>query len=172
MGPGMLALALRLHWFFAYLFMLNGTVYVAGLIRGGGWRSLLPRRTDLLDALRMIRYYVGFPFAKLARRQWLHPLFNTKYNPLQRAAYFSVPAAGFLSVATGWAIHKADADPPARSALWRVQRSARLAFLADVDLHPLRRAACDSSFLRWVGYAAQHDRRLVKKSRAIGGRRK
>src|SRR6201987_4704101 len=79
LGPGMLALALRLHWLCAYLFMLNGIVYVAGLAMGGGWRSLLPRRSDLLDALRMFRYYVGFPFAKLARLQWLHPLFNTKY---------------------------------------------------------------------------------------------
>ena len=42
----------------------------------------------------------------MARRQWLHPRFNTKYNALQRAAYFSVPLAGLLSVATGWAIHK------------------------------------------------------------------
>jgi len=106
LGPGMLALALRLHWFFAYLFMLNGTVYVAGLIRGGGWRSLLPRQTDLLDAIRMLRYYLGFPFARLARLQWLRPIFNTKYNALQRAAYFSIPIAGFLSVGTGWAIHK------------------------------------------------------------------
>src|SRR5205085_10898583 len=36
----------------------------------------------------------------------LHPCFNTKYNALQRAAYLSIPVAGFLSVATGWAIHK------------------------------------------------------------------
>ena len=106
LGPGMLALALRLQWLCAYLFMLNGMVYVAGLVRGGGWRSLPPRRTDLLDALRMFRYYLGFPLAKLACRQWLHPFFNTKYNALQRAAYFSVPVAGLLSVATGWAIHK------------------------------------------------------------------
>jgi thiosulfate reductase cytochrome b subunit len=106
LGPGMLGLALRLHWFCAYFFMLNGIVYVAGLAIGVGWRSLLPRRTDLLDALRMVRYYLGVPFAKLARREWPHPLFNTKYNALQRAAYFSIPAAGFLSVATGWAMHK------------------------------------------------------------------
>jgi thiosulfate reductase cytochrome b subunit len=106
LGPGMLGLALRLHWLCVYLFMLNGMVYVAGLAIGGGWRALLPRQTDLLDALRMFRYYVGFPFAKLVRRQWPHPLFNTKYNALQRAAYFSVPIAAFLSVATGWAIHK------------------------------------------------------------------
>ena len=55
LGPGMLALALRLHWLCAYLFMLNGTVYVAGLIMGRGWRSLLPRRTDVFDALGMLR---------------------------------------------------------------------------------------------------------------------
>jgi len=106
LGPGMLAPALRLHWLCAYLFMLNGTVYVAGLLMGGGWRPLLPRRTDLVDALRMFRYYLGFPFAKLTRRQWPHPPFNTKYNSLQRAAYFSVPVTGLFSVATGWAIHK------------------------------------------------------------------
>jgi thiosulfate reductase cytochrome b subunit len=106
LGPGMLALALRLHWLCAYLFMLNGMVYLAGLFMGGGWRSLLPRRTDLFDAFRMFRYYLGVPFAKLIRRKWLHPRFNTKYNALQRAAYFSIPVAGFLSVTTGWAIHK------------------------------------------------------------------
>ena len=106
LGPGMLAPALRIHWLCAYSFMLNGAMYVAGLIAGGGWRGLLPRRTDLPDAFRMIRYYIGFPLAKLGRRQWPHPCFNTKYNALQRAAYFSVPLAGCLSVATGWAIHK------------------------------------------------------------------
>jgi thiosulfate reductase cytochrome b subunit len=106
LGPGMLAPALRIHWLCAYLFMFNGMVYVTGLLVGGGWRALLPRRTDLVDALRMFRYYLGVPFAKLTRRQWPHPLFKTKYNALQRAAYFSVPVTGFLSVATGWAIHK------------------------------------------------------------------
>jgi thiosulfate reductase cytochrome b subunit len=105
-GPGMLAAALRLHWLCVYAFMLNGAVYVAGLIAGGGWRGLLPRRTDVLDAFRMFRYYIGFPLAKLTRRQWPHPNSNTKYNALQRAAYLSVPIAGFLSIATGWAIHK------------------------------------------------------------------
>jgi len=54
----------------------------------------------------MIQYYIGFPFAKLIHRKWLHLRFNTKYNALQRAAYFSVPLAGCLSVATGSAIHK------------------------------------------------------------------
>ena len=106
LGPGVLAAALRLHWLCAYLFMLNGLVFVIASVMGGGWRALLPRRTDLRDALKMFHYYVGLPLAKLTRRTWLHPRFNTKYNALQRLAYFSVPIAGFLSVATGWAIHK------------------------------------------------------------------
>ncbi len=106
LGPGMLATALRLHWLCAYAFMLNGTVYLAGLIAGGGWRALLPRRTDLRDAFGMLRYYIGFPVAKLRRHQWPHPNVGTKYNALQRAAYFSVALAGSLSVATGWATHK------------------------------------------------------------------
>jgi thiosulfate reductase cytochrome b subunit len=106
LGPYLLASALRLHWFFAYLFMLNGLVYIAGLAIGGGWRSLLPRPTDLRDALKMALYYAGKPFALLLRRTWLHPRFTTKYNALQRLAYFSVPVASCLSVATGWAIHK------------------------------------------------------------------
>lgn len=106
LGTYSLASALRLHWFFAYLFMLNGLVYITGLVIGGGWRALLPRSTDLRDALRMMRYYIGVPFAFVLRRTWLHPCFTTKYNSLQRLAYFSIPLAGFLSVATGWAIHK------------------------------------------------------------------
>ena len=106
LGPGMLAAALRLHWLCAYLFMLNGLVFIIGLVMGGGWRSLLPRRTDLHDATRMFWYYIGVPFAKLTRRAWLHPRFNTKYNALQRLAYFSVPVAALLSILTGWAIHK------------------------------------------------------------------
>ena len=106
LGPAMLAAALRFHWLCAYLLMLNGLVFVIGSVAGGGWRSLLPRRTDLRDAPKMIRYYLGVPLARLTRRSWLHPPFNTKYNALQRLAYFSVPVAGLLSLLTGWAIHK------------------------------------------------------------------
>jgi thiosulfate reductase cytochrome b subunit len=106
LGPGMLAPALRLHWLCAYAFILNGTVYITGLIAGRGWRGLLPRRTDPRDAFRMFRYYIGLPLAKLAHRTWPRPAFDTKYNALQRAAYFFIPLAGCLSVATGWAIHK------------------------------------------------------------------
>jgi len=106
LGPGLLAPALRLHWLCAYLFMLNGLVFIIGSAMGGGWRSLLPRRTDPRDALKMFGYYIGLPLATLTRRTWLHPRFSTKYNALQRVAYFTILVAGLLSVFSGWAIHK------------------------------------------------------------------
>jgi len=106
LGTGQLANALRLHWLFAYLFMANGTLYVIGLLVGGGYKSLLPRRTDIAGALQMIRFYLGLVPAKLARKQWPHPEVKGKYNALQRSAYFSMPIFGLLAVASGWAIHK------------------------------------------------------------------
>jgi thiosulfate reductase cytochrome b subunit len=106
LGPFLLAFALRFHWLCGYLLMLNGLMYLAGLAIGGGWRSLLPRLSDARGGLQMARYYVSLPYAILTRRGRMHPSFRTKYNPLQRLAYFSVAVAGFLAVATGWAIHK------------------------------------------------------------------
>jgi thiosulfate reductase cytochrome b subunit len=106
LGTGMLAEALNIQWLFAYLFMLNGLLYLVGLGLGGGYKSLLPRPTDLRDAVKMQIYYMGLPFAKLAKRPWPHPVITTKYNALQRMAYFSMPVMGSLSVLTGWAIHK------------------------------------------------------------------
>lgn len=106
LGTGMLAAALRLHWLFAYLFMANGLLYLVGLGLGGGYKALLPRRTDLRDAVRMQVYYIGLPFAKLSKRPWHHPIITTKYNALQRGAYFAMPIFGTLAVLTGWAIHK------------------------------------------------------------------
>src|SRR5712691_3326267 len=46
LGTFRLAQALNLHWVFAYLFMANGALYLIGLLAGGGYRALLPRRSD------------------------------------------------------------------------------------------------------------------------------
>jgi len=106
LGAFQLALALRLHWLFAYLFMANGALYLLGLLLGGGYKALLPRASDPADAFSMARYYAGVVPAKLLRRSWPHPSFRSKYNALQRAAYFSMPVLGALAVASGWAMHK------------------------------------------------------------------
>jgi thiosulfate reductase cytochrome b subunit len=105
-GTAELARALRLHWFFAYAFMATGLLYGIGLLLGGGFRDLLPRRGDVRQALAMMRYYAGFLPAKLARRPWPHPPVAGKYNALQRAAYLAIPLCGVLSILSGWAMHK------------------------------------------------------------------
>ena len=105
-GPMQLANALRLHWLLAYLYMVCGALYVAGLVRGGGWRALLPRATDPAEALAMTRYYLGVVPAAIARKPWPHPPVAGKYNALQRGAYFTMPLVGALVVLSGWAMHK------------------------------------------------------------------
>jgi thiosulfate reductase cytochrome b subunit len=106
LGTRHLAAALRWHWALAYLFMLNGALYALGLIAGGGWRALLPRRSDLGDAVRMVRFYLGVIPMAILRRPWPHPPARSKYNALQRAAYFAMPLLGTLVVLSGWAMHK------------------------------------------------------------------
>jgi thiosulfate reductase cytochrome b subunit len=106
LGTFRLSQALRLHWVFAYLFMANGLLYILGLALGDGYKALLPRASDAADALRMVRYYLGVVPAKLLRRPWPHPPERSKYNALQRGAYFSMPILGILAVASGWAMHK------------------------------------------------------------------
>jgi len=54
----------------------------------------------------MIRYYAGVVPARLRRRPWPHPPVREKYNALQKLGYFSMPVAGALAIATGWAMHK------------------------------------------------------------------
>jgi thiosulfate reductase cytochrome b subunit len=106
LGPRQLALALRMHWALACFFMANGVVYLIGLVAGGGWRSLLPRTSDVGEALSMIRFYLGaIPMAVL-RRPWPHPPVRFKYNALQRPAYFCMSLFGALVVLSGWAMHK------------------------------------------------------------------
>jgi thiosulfate reductase cytochrome b subunit len=105
-GAYRLAQALRLHWLFAFLFMANGALYIVGLLAGGGYKALLPRRSDFREALAMTRYYLGVVPAKLLRRPWPHPIVAGKYNALQRAGYLSMPLFGAIAILSGWAMHK------------------------------------------------------------------
>jgi thiosulfate reductase cytochrome b subunit len=104
--PSTFPAALRLHWLLVYLFMLNGTVYMLGLVLGGGYRSLLPRLSDIRDGSALALRYVGVIFAKVTRRTRPHPHETTKYNPLQRLSYSAMPVAGLLAILSGWAMHK------------------------------------------------------------------
>jgi thiosulfate reductase cytochrome b subunit len=106
LGVFNLAGALRWHWLFVYFFLANGILYLIGLALGGGYRALLPRRRMVDEGLAMIRYYAGVVPMRILRRPWPHPTITTKYNALQRGAYASMPIAGALALASGWAMHK------------------------------------------------------------------
>jgi thiosulfate reductase cytochrome b subunit len=106
LGVFNLAGGLRWHWLFVYLFLANGILYLLGLLLGRGYRALLPRRSMFGESLAMIRYYAGVIPMNVLRRAWPHPEIVTKYNALQRGAYASMPVAGVLAIASGWAMHK------------------------------------------------------------------
>jgi thiosulfate reductase cytochrome b subunit len=105
-GSRSLASALNIHWLCAYLFMIVAVLYVLGLARSGAYKALLPRPSDLPNGLKMFLYYLKVFPCFILRKPNPHPVVTSKYNALQRTAYFSVSVVSLLSILTGWAIHK------------------------------------------------------------------
>ncbi len=95
--PYRLAEGLQLHFFFMWLFALNGLIYVAYLAASGGWRAILPVPGSIGRAARVALYD-----AKIVKT--LPP--QGKYNDAQRIAYTLVILMGAGSVVTGLAIYK------------------------------------------------------------------
>jgi thiosulfate reductase cytochrome b subunit len=78
-----LATGRRWHFFFAWIFVINGAVYViASLLSGHVWRDLLPTDRQILGIGRTIVEHVKlkFPHGEEARH----------YNVLQKFAYLGV----------------------------------------------------------------------------------
>ncbi len=93
-----LADGMAMHFFFMWLFVINGILYVAYTIFSGEWRSLVPRSfTVFRDALHVTLY-------DLRLRKEL-PV-QDKYNAAQQLAYSGIVVMGVLSVITGFAIYK------------------------------------------------------------------
>lgn len=95
--PARLAEGISLHFFFMWLFTVNGIIYVSYLIFSGEWRALLPipgsfKRAPLV-ALHDLHIVKKLP-----------P--QGKYNDAQRIAYTGVILLGAGSVITGLAIYK------------------------------------------------------------------
>jgi thiosulfate reductase cytochrome b subunit len=95
---GWLAGARHWHFAIAWFFVLNGLVYVIYFVASGEWRRrlFLPRRDG--------RYAI-LQFAYYARIRSTPPP-SDFYNGLQRLAYTSVIALGFIMVLSGLAIYK------------------------------------------------------------------
>lgn len=85
------------HFFFMWIFALNGIAYVLYTAISGEWRFLLPERRSLRDAVQVtlvdLHLRKGLPDQK-------------KYNGAQRIAYTSVVMMGAGMLVTGLAIYK------------------------------------------------------------------
>lgn len=95
--PYRLAEGLQLHFFFMWLFTLNGVAYIIYTFLSGEWRALLPVPGS-------------FRRAPIVALHDAHILKNKppqgKYNDAQRIAYTGVIVMGAGSVITGFAIYK------------------------------------------------------------------
>jgi len=85
------------HFFFMWVFALNGIAWVLYTWISGEWRLLLPQRRSLVDAIQVT-------LVDLHLRKGLPP--QTKYNGAQRIAYTSCIMMGALMLLTGFAIYK------------------------------------------------------------------
>lgn len=85
------------HFFFMWIFAINGIAYAAFLLLSGEWRFLVPQRQSLRDSLQVV-------LVSLHLRKSLPPC--RKYNAAQRIAYTSVILMGLGSLLTGLAIYK------------------------------------------------------------------
>ncbi len=95
--PQRLAEGIQLHFFFMWLFAVNGVIYVIYTILSGEWRAIVPVPGSFKRAL-----FVALHDAHIIKK--LPP--QGKYNDAQRIAYTSVILMGAGSLITGLAIYK------------------------------------------------------------------
>ena len=119
-GPEWLAMGRRWHFFFAWLFVLNGAVYALyALVAGHLRRDLLPTGRDLAHIGRSLWDHVRlrFPKGEEARR----------YNVLQKLAYLAVVfGLGPLIILAGLTMSpRIDASYPVLLDLFGGRQSAR-----------------------------------------------
>jgi thiosulfate reductase cytochrome b subunit len=95
--PFKLAQGMAFHFFFMWLFFINGTVYVLYTVFSGEWRYLLPNRHSFKEAWHVVLH-------DLHIRKEAPP--QEKYNAAQRIAYSAIIVMGLGSLVTGLAIYK------------------------------------------------------------------
>ncbi len=87
------------HFFFMWIFAINGILYVAYLLWSREWKFMVPLKSSLRDAVQ-----VTLVDLHIKKHDQLPP--QTKYNGGQRIAYTSVIFMGLGSLVTGLAIYK------------------------------------------------------------------
>lgn len=112
-----LADGMAMHFFFMWLFVVNGILYVAYTIISGEWRLLVPRSTQTFrDALYVALYDLHLRKEQPPQR---------KYNAAQQVSYTAIIVMGIGSVLSGLAIYK-PAQLSWLAALFGGYRGARL----------------------------------------------
>jgi thiosulfate reductase cytochrome b subunit len=94
---GWLGGALQWHFTFMWLFFGAATLYTAYQLASGNWRQVIVSRRDLAGVVPMIRHYLG---------RGSKPAHSGAYNPLQKLAYTTTLASGFLAAVSGLALWK------------------------------------------------------------------
>ena len=92
-----LAQGMAWHFYFMWLFAINGLVYVLFTWISGHWREMLPTRRSFRDALFVTLHDLGL-------RKEL-PL-QGKYNAAQQISYSAIIVMGAGSLLTGLAIYR------------------------------------------------------------------
>jgi len=95
--PQRLAEGLQIHFFFMWLFAINGVAYIIYTIASGEWRALIPIPASFKRAP-----IVALHDAHIVKK----PPPQGKYNDAQRIAYTTIILMGAGSVVTGLAIYK------------------------------------------------------------------
>ncbi|RYG60787.1 thiosulfate reductase, partial [bacterium] len=85
------------HFVFAWVFAINGLLYVVYVLFSGEWRHLFPKRETLREAIQVVLHDLKIRKAPLPR---------AKFNGAQRIAYTGVILMGLGSLITGVAIYK------------------------------------------------------------------
>ena len=85
------------HFFFMWVFALNGIAYVLFTVLSGEWRFVVPDRKSLKEGIQVT-------LKDLHLSKYLPP--QKKYNGAQKIAYTSVILMGAGSLITGLAIYK------------------------------------------------------------------
>ena len=92
-----LAEGMAWHFYFMWLFGLNGLIYMIFAIVTGHWREMIPDKRGFIDALLVTLHDLGL------RRE--APT-QGKYNAAQQIAYSAIIAMGAGSLVTGVAIYR------------------------------------------------------------------
>ncbi len=92
-----LADGMAVHFFFAWIFVVNGILYAAYVLLSGQWRMIVPDRKAFVQALQVTLHDLGL-------RKDAPP--QGKYNGAQKIAYTGISLMGIGSTLTGLAIYK------------------------------------------------------------------